>query len=152
MNKTYINYTWNAFFIFIGAVLAWFTLSASYQLYRYAQLNEEAPAKTIVWSVKEIADDKYILGTQYTFEVDGVLYTGNTRMTSLSFRNSWAAEQAIPKIDNSQWLVSYSKSDPRHSTLQKSFPTKETVSTLLLWALLGYFFWLRNYVIRYEKY
>jgi hypothetical protein len=151
MNKKYINYTWNAFFLFIGAVLAWFTISTCYQLYRYAQLNEETTAKSIDWFVKEIAEDKYILDTQYTYEVDGVLYKGNTRMTSLSYRNSWAAEQAIPKMDNSQWPVSYSKSDPQHSTLQKSFPTKETLSTLLLWGLLGYFFWLRNYVIRYEK-
>lgn len=146
MDKPYVVYAWGAFFLFIGAVILWFTASAGYQLYQYAVLQEKTFAKKIEWSVVEVTDEKYVLNAQYTFDLDGTSFSGNTRMTSLSFRNQWAAEQSIPKYDKQQWEVWYSPGNPHHSTLQKNFPLKECLSAALLWGIMGYFLWLQYYL------
>lgn len=148
IDKPYIRYIWNFFYAFIGIVAVWFTLSALYQLYSYFSLTEETSAKTIEWSVIEITDEKYILGTKYSYSVNGVEHSGDSRMSSLSFRNAWAAEQAIPRYAKQAWTVWFSPTNPDYSTMQKSFPFKDCLSAILLWGILGYFYWLRGYVNR----
>lgn len=148
-NQTYIQYIWYTFFAFLGLVAAWFTISAGIQLYDYFSMQNQVNAKSVKWNSIEITDEKYILGTEYTYEVEGASYDGKTRMTSYAYRNPWAANQAIEKYSNQEWPVWYSKSYPEKSTMQNQFPLKDVLSTILLWGLFGYFFWLSSYVARY---
>lgn len=150
MNKPIFTYSWIAFFTLISVVLLWFSASAVYHLYHYAILSAQAPAKTIEWSVTEINSERYLLHAQYTFEVQGETYSGQNDITSEWFRNRWAAEHSISHATKDPKTVWYSPRNPTNSSLETHFPLKECLSAVLLWGLLGYFYWLYRYLLQFD--
>jgi len=140
------NKIWLAFVAVVTATVLWFTFRAFTELYYYQALSYQAPAETTEWSVKTLYDDRFVLRANFTFFIEGKLHHGTTVFSSSTFRNPWAAEQALAKYSNKKWNVWYSPDDFSRSTLQKSFPVKECFSAGILWALLIYFVGLGYYV------
>lgn len=145
------KYVWQAVFCLMMLVALWFSLTALYRVYVYARLNSSAPATVVAWSVEELSSDHYALHAKYTFSVQGHLYEGETTLDEeKGYRNSWAAEKAIPEHAAMTWTAWYSPSNPKYSSLQKTFPLKECLSSLVLWGILIYFIGLKYYVMRLQ--
>jgi hypothetical protein len=142
----------------LAAAASIYSAIALYKYYRYAVLDSQAPAQSIEWSIKVdkkkwplslLFEDNYRLLAMYSFSVEGKAMKGSTSFKE-NYLNSWAAEQAIKKNEQKNWIVWYQSGKVNHSTLQKNFPLKECVSAGVLWALLLYFIWLGFYVANYR--
>lgn len=144
------NRFWLAFLIAIALVVAWYCGVALYKLYRYSKLTAQVSADSIQWGVKSLSDEQYIVKANYTFNVEGKEYRGETNFKDEVFMNAWAVEQTLPKYAQKVWKVWYQPGNFHHSTLQKKFPAKECYSAGAMLLLLLYFIWLGFYVTRYQ--
>ncbi len=144
----YRNSYWLAFLVVVLGVVVWFVGGASYSLYRYWSLGSQAPATITTWSIDKLDDSIYMASATYTFSVEGVEYQGKTSFDEQPYRNVWAAEETVRPMTELSWVVWYSKSTPQDSSLQHSFPTRQTISALILLGILLYLAGLGYYVKR----
>lgn len=152
MLQKYEKTVWGFLLGAMALVTLWFTVICIYHIFWYIAYNEKALAKDVHWSVKEISGDRYLLQPNYHFYVADKTYEAESLLESPVFRNPGTAEQAIPQYAKQTWTVWYSSFNPAYTTLQKSFPIKDTTSTVLLWGVLIYFYWLRfHYAPRFYR-
>lgn len=145
------NRIWKFFLLALALVVLWFSGSTTYKMFNYLRLNSQAPAEQMEWSVVEASEDRFLLQASYIFHVDEKVYHGNSVLVPPFFRNEWAAKQDLPTFAARQWQVWYFSWDPGFSSLQKNFPIKECISTLLLWGILIYFVRIGYYVAKLSK-
>lgn len=136
------------FLTVISIIALWFSCRAFLGIYRYFVLNSETLSSQVEWSVKELSDEKYVLHGKYVYLVNGESYTSETTLSHFPYRNHGAAERVIPEYAAKQWSIWYSPHNPAFSTLEKKFPIKECVSSVLLWSIMIYFICLKNYVAK----
>lgn len=139
---------WKGFFVFLVAVALWFTAHALYLVVSYYTLDSTTRTRRIEWSVREKSSEFFIIEGNYHYQVNGEDYSGISGMNDERFRNEWAAKDALKKEPHPEVTVWYSSWYYKHSSLQKTFPIKECVSALVLWALFIYFFRLKQYVAK----
>lgn len=142
------NTIFMALIITIGLVSLWFTGNALYKLYGYNKLNSQILADNIQWSIKEVTDEQFIVEAHYEYKVNGKSYTGDTVFSNHPHRNKWGANEAIKDNQKGKWKVWYDKNDPDYSSLQKNYPYKELIYSVVLWGLVAYFIWLGYYTNR----
>lgn len=144
------NKLWLGFLAVCIAITLWFSVEALYKIYSFYRLTAEAPLLNSNWTIRKASDEMYIVQASYEFEVEGQKFQGNTEFTRDYYRNMWGAEQAITAFKKVYHRVWYAPSNPRHSSLQKTYPLKECISAGILWVLVLYFLWLGFYVTRYQ--
>lgn len=142
------NPLWLAFLLGIMLVTLWFCGAALYHFYQYKTLKAEVPAVISKWSIKALSDEEYLVHANYSYQINGKSYEGETDFNDEIYINSWAAQKRIEKFSEKPWNAWYQPSRPLHSTLQKKFPLKECLSAAAMLALLLYFIWLGYYVAR----
>jgi len=129
---------------------------AVYQIVHYNRLTAETQAENISWSVKAISDESYKPHAEYDFKVNNQTYHGGTTLSLASYRNAWAAEEAIKQIAPQYKTVWYDPSDPAFSSLEKYFPTKQLIYAIILAVILNYFAWggyfyIKNWMKTHSK-
>lgn len=137
------------FLAFLGLVslaFLWFAAASGYKLYLYHSLDRSTAADVNLWRIERLSDEEFLVSATYTYTIQGNVYTGKTTFHDWPFRNPWAAEEAIKTRKQEKWSAWYSSSDFSYSSLEKSFPLKQCLSTGLLGALLLYFLWLSFYI------
>lgn len=137
---------------FIGCVLLCAMLYSGYTLfylYQYLRLDLSLSPKKIEWSIAQEKADAFVPVANYTFDFRGKTYTGETHWQE-AFLNQWAADEAISRLKNQSIQVWFDSSSPSYSTLQKVFPLKISLYTLMLWGLIAYLVWLDHSMIRYR--
>lgn len=144
------NAIYRAFLLTIMLVTFWYSGVAVYRYYNYARLTAQTQLTSSVWKVHEVAEDEFYLEAFYTFSTGQKTYEGSTSWPGEFYRNSWGAEKDIPYFQKHRRVVWFSPSNPHHSSLQKKFPLKESVSAILLWGLLFYFIWIGFYVSKFK--
>lgn len=144
------RYGWHILLGIITAVFLWFSVTFIYKFIIFSRLDAETVVTTINWSVKEISGDQYLLEGHYAYHVNGSQYSGNSLIENPFYRNPWAAKHAIKEQASEPLTVYYSSQNPSYSALQKSFPLKEGLSSLVLCGLLAYFIGLSYYINGYK--
>lgn len=102
------------------------------------------------WHVVEHGADSYTLEADYKFVVEGKSLSGSTDLTSDSYLNRATAESAIPNTSQRPWKVWYDSDNPDYSSLEKDFPIKYYIYTIMLWGILLYFLWLGFYITKFK--
>ncbi len=143
------NNVWKGFLIFVALAALWFSVESLYKLYKYVRLDASTVSESIQWDIEEIGYDRFAPHGNYTFVVDGKPFTGESLLQETTYRNGWVVQEWIAKHSLEPVKIWYSTSDPTHSALQKTFPTKECLSTALLWGLFLYFVGIGYYVGKY---
>lgn len=143
--KKFSRYIWIMLFAPFALGAIWFSWLACREAYNYSTLKAHTLAQSVQWSVVELSDEHYALQGSYAFTVGGVQYFGVTTLDDPPYRNAWAATKAIPEHALKQWNVWYSPINLAHSSLQKKFPFKQCVSSIILWGILIYFIGLKLY-------
>lgn len=143
---THQNGPWKAFLGVILLIAAGYSCVAFWEWYQDFRLNQAAPVAALQWKVLPINRGKYYLEGSYTFENQGRIYNGTTRLTQYPFWNIWAAEQAQPELTERYRTLWFQTDAPQHSSLIKEFPWKRIATALVLWGLALYFLWLGFHV------
>lgn len=140
------NLLWLTFLGSIIVVTLWFCGIAALELYKYSMLKNQAPVKTIFWTVKTIDEDLYHPHAEYSYLVKEKEYKTEETVKNLYYRNKSAAEEGVENLNQKQWEVWYDPKYPSYSSLDKSFPLKETLSAGVLIGVTLYFLGLGYYV------
>lgn len=156
------NPVWLFFLAFLSLIVLTFTGTTAYKAYPYFRLDAQTTTSNIMWSPLKIEkwslsdlmgweEELFALKGTYEFKNKGRLYEGFTVLDTPLFRNQWAAEQELLSMRSKPVTVWYDSSYPAYSSLQKTFPFKECLSTALLLGVLLYFIWLGFSVGRYTS-
>lgn len=144
------NFIWQAFLLIIFLTTLWYTVVAGFRYYAYVRLTQQTALEDIEWHIEEVSEEDYVLTANYKFKIDSQSFSGSTSWTKMPYRNRYSADRAKEERAAQEWRVWFDPSSPEHSSLQKDFPLKESVSATFLWGLLLYFLWLGFYVARFR--
>jgi hypothetical protein len=148
IKKMYKNKYWLIFLALILVGVFWYTATTVYSLYIYYSLSQKIPVSNMEWSTHKLFEERYAPQARYQFEFRGKSYSGEDILKEPIYRNSEAVDEIVPILSKQQWSVWFNPSNPSHSSLDKTFPLKESISLTILWALLFYFLGLGYYVAK----
>lgn len=143
------KWPWRLFLGFIGVIVLGYTGVTLNKFYRYATLTEQTPVESIRWSIYSHDQEAFAPQADYTFTVDGQGYSNKIIWNEGDYYfNPWALEKPLAQLANQEWKVWFNPKNPTYSALQKNFPVKECLSTVIIWMLLIYFIMLGKYAER----
>lgn len=145
MFAIYKNLYWRIFLAIIAIIVLIYTGNTALKIYRYLSLSQQIPVESIHWSPVSKSEDIYFSEAQYSYLFEGVRYEGQGRSEEI-YLNAPSAQEDSERFNRQRWKIWIDPTDPSFSALQKKFPFKQSVSTVILWGLLAYFFWLGQYV------
>jgi len=128
--------------VLLGALPAgYFSIRTLGSLASFFTLKGAAPARISRWEVKE-TNGKFPLKGYYSFESDGVVWYGATRLEEPWHHNEASAVAALQAKAKANWIVWFNPMDPSHSSLEKRFPSGLLIRTLLCYGVIFYFIFL----------
>jgi len=136
------NPLWISFIAIFSLILLWYSYDAGTKWWAYHATTATTIAENVEFTVKEESSDKFFIHGTYTFNVDGKQWHGESSLLQSMYRNHIAANEIVPDLEKKQWTVWYSPTNPKYSTLQKTYPFKECLYAGVLWALLIYFLYI----------
>lgn len=142
------NLFWTVLISLMLLSIGGYTAHTLIKVWQYVYLNQHTHAVDIQWSIFPKNEESFIPVANYFFQVDEKNYHSQT-LWQEHYLNRWAAEEAIMRLKKTAPLVWFNSHYPDKSSLQKIFPLKESLYSLLLWGLGIYFFALVYYVKRY---
>lgn len=134
--------------VFLGLLMLGilgYTARTGFSVWQYLRLDKETSAQEIQWAVAAFSDEKFVPFARYRFHAYGKSYEGQT-IWGESYLNQSTAQEAIIHLSKSPPPVLFNASMPEISSLQKHFPLKALIYTLILWILGIYFSGLGYYV------
>lgn len=144
------NPYWLFFIIAITLAVIGYSGYTAFKLYQYTQLTYQVPTSQLEWSVMPLEEDKFTLQAHYHYCFQKSCYEGKTNWQE-QYLNAWTAQEAIQRLSTKPWKVWIDPTAPHVSNLQKIFPFKQVIYTILLWLLLIYFIELGRYIAKYYK-
>jgi len=145
------NKFWLGFLALITLTMGWFTWQTLSKTKDYFALSDLTTPSSITWSAIKMGEDHYLLSANYSFLLAKKEITKTEILTTPIYPNPWAAELAASKQEGKKWHIWYAPNDPKHASLYKHFPTKELISTIILWGVWIYFLWLGFYVTKFSN-
>lgn len=146
------NRMWISLLFVVGLSVFIFSAKTFFEIYQFISLTDSIPAFEIHPNiVKPKRRGGYRLAIDYSYEVEGKVYRKSQPLEkSRYYKNRWAAQEAYLEILKTPHMVSFKKSYPTHSQLDKSFPFKRVFSCAILVGILVYFFLLGRYIFTLE--
>ncbi|MFA6915998.1 MAG: hypothetical protein WC222_06345 [Parachlamydiales bacterium] len=129
----------------------WVTWGTTKKLYTYYTLNARVPVKTISWKISALNDERYQLQGSYNFFIDTREYLGTAQLHSLIYRNPWAAEKGLRELEKERFNVWYSSKNPTINSLERDFPLKDCIYSVVILGLITYFGALGVYTYRSQN-
>jgi hypothetical protein len=146
------NFLW-LFFIALSLFSTVFFLSKTIKDYKkYHILDTKAPVEISRWQIDEKKKGYYIIGAAYSYKLNDQQIEGKTRFKNKKFLNYYAALDTLTKLAKQDWYVWYSSKNIHFSDLDKSFPLKYLIYTLLSGSIFVYFLFLRKKMQDFERF
>ncbi|MDR3624136.1 MAG: hypothetical protein P4L16_03230 [Chlamydiales bacterium] len=130
----------------IAGIVLWYCCGTIKDLYSYFRLNSSTSSQIEGLSVGQVDDDRFAVAVNYSYVVEGKHYTGESFILDHLFRNAFAAEPHKKELERQVFTVFYNKSDPAISSVDKRFPTKRAVYTVILILVFVYFIKMREWI------
>jgi hypothetical protein len=127
-----------------GLIMAVFLMSAALDLWGYLRLEKRTIASVHKWKIIEKSSSEFALRASYTFEYQGKVHHGKTTFSKPYHLNRLSAEKQIKILGLQSWPVWYQASHPEHSSIERVFPLKKCVYSLMALGIFFYFIYLRQ--------
>jgi hypothetical protein len=125
--------------VFLGLLPAsYFSFCTAGALIDFFTFKQAAFAHISRWEIKE-AKGKFPLTGYYSFEVNGRVWHGATRLAGPWHLNEASAVAALQEKAKANWVVWFNPNDPSKSSLENSFPSGVLVRTLICYSVILYF-------------
>jgi hypothetical protein len=108
-------------------------------LYSYFKLSFKTEAVVDHWEVVKKSSSSYPIRGSYHFEFQGKNYQGSSLLLPPHHLNRPSAEKAIINLGKKRWIVWFDPHHPTFSSLEKVFPAKKIVYTLIALGITLYF-------------
>ena len=127
-----------------GLLTAGFLITAGVDLWRYQRLEKKSIAKVEKWEVVEKGSSHFAIQAYFSFENQGHTYQGKTTFSKPYHLNHLSAEKQIKIYSTQQWPVWYQQSHPEHCSIERIFPFKKCLYSLMVLGVFFYFVYLRH--------
>ncbi|MEX0961243.1 MAG: hypothetical protein WDZ28_00080 [Simkaniaceae bacterium] len=148
MSLLLIKKIWTALLGLTALCVLFMSAAFLKDLRRYFNLSESTSVEILEWIPKEIKKDRFESIVNYSFQLGDKIFEGFYDFRKPTFLNRPSCEKALVKLQERSWQVYYNPKDPSQAALQKFFPYKKMIHVLLSLAVLVYFFYFRDYLIR----
>ncbi len=137
---------WRGLFILTLGVAIYFLSFLIKEWFDYSKLRVQVPVKIEEWQVRELKNGKFAIAAKYSYEFQGKNLQGFTLFKKPLYLNDQAAIYDLRKNEavKSVWL---NPKLPQESSLKREFPLYPMIRALLVFTVLGYFFYLKKYII-----
>jgi len=126
-----------------------FSVKTALQLREYFSLDSVSKVVFMEWKVEEKDVSSFALHVSYQFDpFEKGPVSGSIELSKPYFLYLPSAELAVKEFSQKSWDVFYSKKNPSISSLQKNFPFKDCIQTLLTLAVFVYFLFFKRIVER----
>jgi len=129
-----------------GLLTAGFLIAAAIDLWGYLRLEKNSMAKIEKWETVEKGSSQFAIKAYFSFETEGRLYQGKTTFSKPYHLNRISAEKQIKIYTERPWSVWYQSSHPEHSSIDRIFPFKKCLYSLMLLGIFFYFIFLHQRV------
>lgn len=119
--------------------LAYLGVPVARQMMRNAPLTESVKPEKIEWSTEEIHDELWRPAVKYQYTVDQRSFEKNEVFQGYSYRNPYAAKEALKEISPLYPVVWFDPRNPQNSSMEKFFSKKQAVYFGIVLSLLIYF-------------
>lgn len=119
-------------------------MSACFDIWNYSRLQEKAAAQVYKWEIIEKSSSQFALKASYAFDYQGKIHQGKTLFSKPYHLNRLSAEKQINILNQRIWTVWVQPSHPEHSTLERVFPLKKCIYSLMVLGIYLYFVYLRQ--------
>ncbi len=135
-----------------GSLLSFLWLLSGFTVnyFVYAKQANHSIAEVFEWGVIEMDEDKYVICADFKFHTDGVdEYVSQHLFEKNSYPTMELATEAMAMMKEQEWLCYWfgSPQDPQVS-MDRNFPTKDLVYTLIALGVYFYFLAIRRYYHR----
>ncbi len=128
------------YFLLIVFGGAWLTYSgiAAFKYYEYWRISSSVEPSSLNWVVIKKNEESFYPATLYGYKNNNLDYTGKTLWSS-RYLNEWTASEAIERLKKVRLNVWFDATEPEISTLERIFPLKSIVYSIILFFLFVYF-------------
>jgi len=129
-----------------GLLTAGFLIATSIDLWGYLRLEKKSMAKIEKWEIVEKGSSQFAIKAYFSFETEGRVYQGKTTFSKPYHLNRISAEKQIKIYTEQPWSVWHQLSHPEHSSIERIFPFKKCLYSLVLLGIFFYFIFLHQRV------
>lgn len=138
---------WICLLIITALVTVGFSIKTSLQLQEYFSLDRKTEALSTQWKILEKDEASFALQVSYSFLApEKGPFQGTLQLPKPYFLNLPSAERAMKEFSQKRWDVHYSQDNPSVSSLQKNFPFKDCIQSLLTLGVFVYFLFLKRMI------
>jgi len=125
---------------------------SAFALWDYLQFTEwdtKVPLQAIKWEIISKDVDSHTFKANYSYHFNGKDYHKAYVFKKPVFVNLLGAEHALNDFSKDYTTTWISLNHPESSSLQKTYPLKELISTGILWVIFCYFLLLPLFANRF---
>lgn len=126
-------------------ILIYFVYGLGKDLWVYFYLNQQIPAQILNWDIVPKSESCFLVRANYFFEMKEKKYYNSTIFSPPYYLNWMSAEEKIQFYANKAWKCWISSKNPNFSSLEKKFPLKKIIYTVIVYGIFGYFVFLLTY-------
>ena len=136
---------WMVFLALTSLIAMVFLVKTSLKLQEYFSLNQITKAFVTDWKISEKDETSFALQVFYEFSLSGKdKIQSQMELAKPYFLNRPSAEKAVEEFSKQSWEVFYNDKNPNNNSLQKLFPFKDCIQTLLTLGIFVYFIFFRK--------
>lgn len=130
-------------FLAIG-ILFWtiFSFPTAMLIAKYYSFKASVAPDFVNWSHEAIHDELWRPVAEFGYTLNGKVYREREVFQGERFRNPYAANAALEKLKKEYTLVWYDPNHPSQASMEKFYPTKKNVYSLLALGIIFYGVWI----------
>lgn len=134
--------------IIISSIVVLFLLGKTFfEVKDFHQLDQNTNVKIKQWEIDKDKKDKFYITAIYKYKIDGEKKIGKM-IFNKNFNNYAAAFDWLNILAKKNWKAWYSSKNPNLSSLEKKFPIKHCIYSIISISVLLYFsFFQKNFKI-----
>ncbi len=142
--------SWFIVLIISASVFLTISLKTAYQMYNFFVLDTQIKANVEKIEVFEGKKDRFGVLVSYNFKIGNKNFYFIKKFQK-KFLNEFVAKDFKERILKKDFFVWYNKKNPNISAIERNFPFKNLIYTVITFIIFGYFIVLKYYVFSFQK-
>ncbi len=122
----------------LGLIAIVFMTRAGISLWHYSTIDRAVPVTVHQWKIRKKSSG-FAIQARYSFTVENKIFKGKTVFSKPYQLNRLSAENQIKKVSSQSWKAWHNPSHPEISSLERIFPWKTSLYSLMILGIFFYF-------------
>jgi hypothetical protein len=132
--------------IFVALLSLFVFFNTSKDLYKYLALNSSSEAFIDEVNIKQIASNEFVLQVNFFYFVNEQKFKAHSLVDNYTFPNEFAAQDYAKSFKTKSHIAWYKIEDQTSFIIDKTFPYKSVINSLVLIIVFTYFIGISRYL------